>query len=150
MKKIYLASSWKNESAVKEMAAYLRGKGFEVDDFTDDSRGRYVFRAADLPGIEKLDARSLLQHEPARRAYEQDKQMLDWADVVVLMLPAGRSAHLEAGYAKGTGKRLLIFHPVFPPGEYDVMYGFADLITDDPQELVACLTANRSKRPIGD
>ena len=39
--------------------------------------------------------------------------------------PCGKSAHLEAGYAKGSGK-LLYMWGSFPKGEFDVMYGFAD------------------------
>lgn len=41
-----------------------------------------------------------------------------------MILPCGRSAHLEGGYAVGKGKALYILGH-FPKGEFDVMYGFA-------------------------
>lgn len=129
--KIYMASSWKNADEVQEIANYLRQKGHEVDDFTDDSRGRYVFFFKDLPDYENLNAITLLEHEPAKRAFVEDRSFIEWADVILLLLPCGRSAHLEAGYAKGLGKKLIIYQPSFQKGEFDVMYGFADLITDD-------------------
>jgi hypothetical protein len=33
---------------------------------------------------------------------------MEWADTCVLLLPCGRSAHLEAGYFVGAGKELNI------------------------------------------
>ncbi|KFN07251.1 MULTISPECIES: hypothetical protein [Paenibacillus] len=144
MNKIYIASSWKNAEQVQTLAAQLREVGFQVDDFTDDSRGRFVFHYSEFAGLEELDAISFLQHDQARRAFNEDKKWLDWADAVVLLLPAGRSAHLEAGYAKGCGKRLVIYQPGrFPTGEFDVMYGFADLITASFADMVAFLAEPR-------
>jgi hypothetical protein len=62
-----------------------------------------------------------------QKAFHFDRKMIEWADTLVLVLPAGKSAHLEAGYAKGLGKKLYIIGD-FPPGEFDVMYGFADAL----------------------
>jgi hypothetical protein len=134
--KIYMASSWKNVNAVRVWAEFLRDKGHEVDDFTDDSRGRFVFYYKDLPDNEHLNAITLLQYEQAQRAFKEDKSHIDWAEVLFLLLPCGRSAHLEAGYAIGSGKQLIVFQERFPEGEFDVMYGFADLITDNVDEVV--------------
>lgn len=136
---IYIASSWKNEIEVRRLAAFLRASGFEADDFTDDSHGRYVFHYSELGMLEEHDAISFLGHEQAQRAFQEDRKMIDWADAVVLLLPAGRSAHLEAGYAKGSGKKLVIYQPQFPKGEFDVMYGFADLMTTDIDYVVQFL-----------
>lgn len=135
MTKIYVASSWKNEKDVKGMAAFLRTEGFDVDDFTDDTRGRFVFHYSELGPIEEHDAISFLKHDKAQRAFLEDKKMIDWADAVVMLLPAGKSSHLEAGYAKGSGKKLIIYQTEFPKGEFDVMYGFADLVTTDIYEV---------------
>ena len=38
-----------------------------------------------------------------------DFRAMEWADTCVLVLPCGRSAHLEAGWFAGRGKRLIIF-----------------------------------------
>lgn len=127
MSKVYLASSWKNAAEVCEVAKILRHYGLEVYDFTDPRCGGYMFSRNDLPDSETLDNISCLQLEQAKRAFAEDKKMIDWADVVLLILPSGRSAHLEAGYAVGRGKKLVIVGD-HPPGEFDVMYGFADLV----------------------
>jgi len=137
--KIYIASSWKNVNLVRIWADFLREQGFEVDDFTDNSRGRYVFYFADVCNPEETDAIQLLQIPEAQKAFDEDKKWIDWADIVFLLLPAGKSSHLEAGYAKGQGKKLIIFQENFPKGEFDVMYGFADLITNNMSQLLTFL-----------
>ena len=143
---INIATSWKNESEVKKLAALLRSSGFDVDDFTDDSRGRFVFHYSELGPIDQHDAISFLKYAKAQRAFQEDKKMIDWADAVILLLPAGKSSHLEAGYAKGSGKKLIIYQTEFPKGEFDVMYGFADLITTNLAEIMQYLwTSNRQE-----
>ena len=123
--KIYIASSWKNENVIYGIAELLRLWGHEVDAFCDTSSGRFVFHFSEIGDLSILDAITFLEHEKSQRAYAEDKKWLDWCDAVLLVLPAGRSAHLEGGYAKGAGKKLYIFGG-FPKGEFDVMYGLAD------------------------
>lgn len=131
MLKIYIASSWKNEKDVKRIAGLLKHQGFEADNFTYASTGRYVFHYEELGDLKQFDAITFLRSEKAMKAFHEDRKWIDWADGVLLILPAGKSAHLEAGYAVGKGKFLIIYQEHFPKGEFDVMYGFADLITDD-------------------
>jgi hypothetical protein len=129
--RIYIASSWKNNSKLIDIARRLRDAGHAVDLFCDDSQGRYVFHWTKLVDREEdlaqYDAISFLDDARTRLAFIEDKSWLDWADTVLLVLPCGRSAHLEAGYGKGQGKRLVIYGP-FEKGEFDVMYGFADAL----------------------
>ncbi|MDP2856498.1 MAG: hypothetical protein Q8P50_00785 [Bacillota bacterium] len=148
--RVYIVSSWRNAETIRKMADYLRLRGMEVDDFTDSRGGeryvfdRYVFDARGC-GLENADAMEFLRDERVQRAFAEDKRGLDWAEGVLLILPAGRSAHLEAGYAVGKGKKLVILGE-FPPGEYDTMYGFADLLTRDPVEAADCLLAVHNER----
>lgn len=142
MMKIYLASSWKNDKDIKRLANMLRvDGGHEVDCFCDDSSGRYVFHFSEIGDANSLNAINFLQDERSQKAFKEDKKWLDWADVCIMCLPCGNSSHLEAGYAKGRGKELIIFSGYFPPGEFDVMYGFADFMTDDYLELLGYLNS---------
>lgn len=142
--KIYLASSWKNADQVIRIKQRLVMQGHEVDAFCDKSAGRFVFSFDLLPNVEKMTAETVLKEEIVRRAFEEDRKWLDWADTCVLILPAGNSAHLEAGYAKGSGKKLVIYRENFPQGEFDVMYGFADLVTEDMERVIEFLGMNKS------
>lgn len=123
--KIYIASSWKMEVACKELARFLRKNNHEVDLFCEERPERTAFSFDKIKGCENLDGIEMLEQPLVQQAFKEDKKWLDWADVCLLVLPSGRSAHLEAGYAKGKGKKLWIVGH-FPTGEYDVMYGFAD------------------------
>lgn len=136
--KIYIASSWKNEDSVKYLANLIREETpCSVDCFADAST-RYVFSWREINvDRKKLNAKTFMQYNKVWEAFREDKKWLDWCDCCVLFLPAGKSSHLEAGYAKGRGKKMVIFSPDgFPTGEFDVMYGFANLITDDIDTLI--------------
>jgi len=133
--KIYLASSWKNSVYLKGIAKILKEFNHEVDCFCDGSTGRYIFSWKELTSevfdLNEENAESIMKYSKVQKAFAEDKKFLDWCDCCILVLPAGKSSHLEAGYAKGCGKKLIIYQAEFPCGEFDVMYGFADLITDD-------------------
>ena len=134
--KIYIASSWKNVGRAIDLAGYLRELGHEVDCFADISTGRYVFHFSEIGNRDQLDAMNFLDDARSLKAFQEDKKWLDWCKCCVLLLPAGKSSHLEAGYIKGQKKKLIIFQPGgFPKGEFDVMYGFADLMTYKFSEL---------------
>lgn len=136
--KIYLASSWKNAYLVFNLHNELHRKGYIVDAFVDASEGRYVFDWRDIVKDKNaLNAKTFLEDSRAQRAFREDRKQLDWCNCVILILPAGKSSHLEAGYAKGQQKTLIIYAPQrFESGEFDVMYGFADLLTDNYQEVI--------------
>lgn len=142
--KIYLASSWKNAARVLEVKKILVEAGHEVDAFCDTSQlaeDRFVFNydnGIDAKDVARMDAIDFLEDPRTQRAFAEDKKWLDWADCVVLILPAGNSSHLEAGYAKGKEKYLIILGG-FPPGEVDVMYGFADVLVRNEDQLKLCL-----------
>jgi hypothetical protein len=127
--KIYIASSWKNQREVLVLADFLESEGFEVDAFCRATDQRYAFHWSELvdseEALKNYDAIDMLADKRTQRAFKEDKKWLDWADCVVLLLPCGRSSHLEAGYAKGQGKLFYIFGPM-PKGQFDVMYGLAD------------------------
>lgn len=137
--KIYIATSWKNEGLAKVVAKTLRQDGHEVDCFCDPSSGRYVFHWSELvekeEDLKNYNAISFLADDRVQRAFREDKGFIDWCDVVVMIHPCGKSAHLEAGYAKGSGKKLYMWGE-FPFGEFDVMYGFADGVFG-PEDFVS-------------
>ena len=58
---------------------------------------------------------------------------LKWSDVVVLLLPSGRSAHSEAAWHCGQGKPVIVHSP--EPCEPELMYKMYNAITEDEDEL---------------
>jgi hypothetical protein len=109
--KIYLASSWRNVEQPKAVAT-LRDAGHEVYDFRHPSSGFDGFSWFELdPDWQSWTAeqyRRKLAEPIARRGFKADFDAMRWADIGVLLLPCGRSAHLELGWMAGAGKRTII------------------------------------------
>lgn len=88
--------------------------------------------------IKGLTYKQALASYEAKHIFEFDKFHIDRADFGVLVLPAGKSAALEAGYMRGCGK------PVFAlfdrePKRYDVMVQFLTDIFFSERELLTAL-----------
>ena len=139
MSTIYLASSWRNESQ-PEIVNALRRSGHQVYDFRnpEDDRRREVqgdssggFRWSDIdPAWEQWSPwafKQALDTDVAERGFQNDWRGMQWADIGVLLLPCGRSAHIEAGYFVGhPQKSLHILAPELP--EPELMYKMADAV----------------------
>jgi hypothetical protein len=140
MNRIYLASSWRNAEQPKVLAA-LRAAGHEVYDFRNPAPGNEGFHWSEVDGgwqswslSRYIDS---LKHPIAQYGFQLDKAALDWCDACVLLLPCGPSAHLEAGYATGRGKRVIVLlrEDKFEP---ELMYLLcAGCVTSIPDLLTA-------------
>jgi len=112
-KRIYLASSWRNQLQ-PTVLSLLRSQGHEVYDFRhprpdDVGFGWPQLNLGDQKSWDVMAFREALEHPVARRGFKQDYDAMVWADEFCLVLPCGRSAHLEAGWAIGQGKRTSIY-----------------------------------------
>ena len=137
MARIYLASSWRNPRHQGVVRA-LREAGHEVYDFRNPP-GRTGFQWSHIdPAWQQWTAaefRQALTHPVAELGYGADRGGMHWADTGVLLLPCGRSAHLEAGYFVGAGKPLHIL--LSEEQEPELMYCMATSICLDLTELLA-------------
>ena len=138
---IYIASSWRNPHQPM-MVNGLRGLGFNVYDFRHPHPDDYGFSwgdiAAEWDDWTLTEYRDALQHPLARAGFQSDMNALRASTHVILLLPCGNSAHLEAGWAVAAGKWVAAFAldgAVRP----ELMYGMFDLITDNFDELHAGL-----------
>ena len=139
--KIYVASSWRNmmQSAV---VATLRCAKFEVYDFKNPAPGNegFAWKEVDPNWMDWAPEKFVecLQAPVAQAGFNSDFDAMKWADCGVLVLPCGRSAHLEAGYFVGAGKPLhILLHPEkFEP---ELMYLMATTISCSMFELLGKL-----------
>lgn len=109
--KIYVASSWRNE--LQQGVVYtLRAAGHEVYDFKNPRPGNHGFHWSEVdPDWQCWTPeayRAGLAHPVAQAGFASDYDAMRWADTGVLVLPSGRSAHIEAGYFNGAGKDLYV------------------------------------------
>ena len=123
------------------LAVALEYEGLEVDAFCRAIDDRFSFHWSEFVDDEielmNYDAINFINAPMVQRAFNEDKKWLDWANCVIMLMPCGRSSHLEAGYGKGQGKLLYIYGG-FPKGEFDVMYRFADGLyrTEELSEMI--------------
>ena len=130
---IYLIGSLRNPE-VPRVAKEIRAMGFDVfDDWfaagpeADDKWREY----------EMARGRSYMQAlhgYAANHVFSYDLSHLNAASVGVLMLPAGRSGHLELGYLLGQGKPGYILLDG-QHDRWDVMYKFATAVFDNLDAL---------------
>jgi nucleoside 2-deoxyribosyltransferase len=130
--RIYLVGSLRNEK-VPILARALRERGFEVfDDWyaagpeADDYWQKYEKARGH-------DFQTALQGHAAKHVHEYDKSHLDRCHIGVMLMPAGKSGHLELGYMIGQGKPCFIVLEG-EPERFDVMYRFAT-VCNSPQDL---------------
>ncbi len=133
--KIYLIGSLRNPE-VRAVAWRLRDAGHEVfDDWHaagpqaddiwqayEEERGRSYKEALNAPF--------------ARNAFALDVRHIEEADAVIMLMPCGKSGHLELGFALGREKLGYILFPDGEPERWDLMYNFADGIFFDVRALI--------------
>jgi hypothetical protein len=134
LRQVYIIGSLRNPR-VPVLGNKMRAAGIKVfDDWfaagpeADDKwqeyekmRGRPMAEA--LKGAHALDV------------FAFDKRNLDASFAAVLVLPAGKSGHLELGYMAGQGKRTFILLDG-EPDRFDVMYNFATGVFTDEDKLI--------------
>lgn len=137
MKKLYVVGSLSNPE-IPVFAERLRAAGFDVfDDWFSPGPETDKFWTQ----YEKGKRRSYIEAlngKAAAHNFGFDLRHLQAADIVVLVMPAGKSAHLELGYAIGLGKPGYILMPE-EPEKWDLMHRFATGIYSDEGELISAI-----------
>lgn len=149
---VYVASSWRNPLQ-PAIIAMLRAAQIDCYDFRDpdgDGSGGFSWRdvrddpaePSEIPAkgsdLVPVDEYLRMVHHPvATDGYDRDHAAMLRADTFVLVMPCGRSAHLELGWAVGAGKRTAIL--LEDPAEPELMYRMVDLLAADVMTLLAWL-----------
>lgn len=131
---IYVASSWRNiyQPAV---VRGLRERGFDCYDFRHPVPGDNGFHWSEVDRDWKdwtlQRYVQQLQHPVAEDGFRKDFDAMKWAEACVLVLPCGRSAHLEAGWFVGQGRPCVVFNPREVTVEPELMNKMCTGIVDD-------------------
>lgn len=150
---VYVASSWRNPMHTAVCAA-LRSAKIDHYDFRNPPNGA-GFGWPEVKTSEKIsvgahsigakgsdwesidDYLAMLTHERAIEGFEADFNAMMQADVFLLVLPCGKSAHLELGWAVGQRKYTAILAE--DPIEPELMYRMVDYISPDLFDLLGWL-----------
>ena len=141
--KVYVASSWRNERQ-PEVVRAIRAAGHQVYDFRNPNQEI----VEPDQGIQWSDIDpewqtwspsqfiNSLDHPLAIGGYDRDYAALESADAVVLVMPCGRSAHLELGFGVGMGKDSII---LLSDSEPELMYKMVPNLVTSIEEVVIAL-----------
>ena len=137
--KIYIASSWQNKE-YEQVLNTLRLEGYETYDFKHPENKE--LSSFDWEKLDKeynrwtcSDFKKALNHPETIKAFQKDFQAMQEADFCVLLLPCGRSAHSEAGWMKGKGKKVFILDLSENP-KPELMYKMYDDYLTETMELI--------------
>jgi hypothetical protein len=140
-KYVYVASSWRNTLYPGVIHA-LTAAGIEHYDFRnppggtgfgwEQVGGTPFSRAEPVDGYLRM-----LDHPRAVEGFTADFDAMQRADAVVLVLPCGKSAHLELGWAVGAGKRTAVL--LEDPVEPELMYRMVDYLAPSLFHLLGWL-----------
>ena len=139
-RKIHVASSRRNEHS-PEVVAKLRELEHEVYDFRNPPSGDPGFKwscvSEDYMEWTPAEYRDMLQHPKAERQFHNDIEAMEACDACVIVLPCGRSAHTEAGWFAGRGKKVLAYIP--EKQEPELMYKLFSGVCCTLEELIEAL-----------
>lgn len=142
MARIYVSSSWRNETEQQKLVNTLRQHGHKVYDFTRP-KGVLEKSVWDVLNInadacdyeEYLNA---INNDDVIKRFTSHRDAMLCADTCVMLLPCGRSSHVEAGFMAGMNKRVIVYNPqkVWVP---ELMYSLFDYGTSDMDDLLEAI-----------
>ena len=117
--KIYIASSWSNPF-LDEIVSILNDQNHQVHDFRANGGNRLGGPDGSLDNV-----MSYLDLPSTQTSYQRQCAALVEAEVLLCVLPCGRSAHVEIGMALGLSIPVVLLHDGIEP---DLMHLGVDAV----------------------
>lgn len=109
--KIYVASSWKNKY-VDSIFELLDNMNISYYNFKDSNNSfHWNDIDKDYKKWNQQQCFNALHNEKAIKAFENDFKGLKECTHCILILPCGKSSHLEAGFCIGQNKKVIVYVP---------------------------------------
>jgi hypothetical protein len=138
--RIYLIGSLRNPD-IPHIGLELKQAGFDVfDDWWSASPDADDWWQSHET-LKGSDYKAALYGPHATSVFEFDRKYLYQSDIAVLIMPAGRSGHIEYGHMTGRGKPSYVLFDK-KPDRYDVMYRFGTDVCFSLDELKETLKRN--------
>ena len=110
----YIASRWRNKKKVSELAKQIEEKGRKVYNFVEGDGAQYELKEMENKhGAEEFmkeyESIPNWKNDPkVREIFDVDMGAIKQSEKLILLLPAGKSSHIEAGTAYGMGKPCIV------------------------------------------
>lgn len=133
----FIAGRWRNQDAIRAVLDAVRASGRTAYCFIDNDYRDDTIQMAGDPDAFMRDFEALpLDHPFLRATFERDMAAQRAAAAFLVVLPAGTSAHIEAGVAYGLGQKC---YAVGQPAKPETLYGIFERIFPDVAALAAWL-----------
>jgi len=107
--KYFISSKWRNRDNVLELTKKLRNNGKFVYCFFESESNMHSPDMDPKKAMEEFEAIENWQNDKyVKDIFEDAVIKIKDSDVLVMLLPAGSSAHIEAGIAYGLGKKCIV------------------------------------------
>ncbi len=105
----FIASRWRNKDQVLELAEKLRQQGKTVFCFVEHKADVTKGETDPDKFMQQFESiENWTENEVVKQVFEYDMEGLKNSENLLLLLPAGKSAHIEAGIAYGLGKKCIV------------------------------------------
>lgn len=138
---VYVASSWRN-TIYPAVIEVIKAAGIDHYDFRNPPEGAgFGWEQIGATPFSRSESKQsyleMIEHPRAIEGFAADFNAMQKADTFVLVLPCGKSAHLELGWAVGAGKRTAIL--LEDPVEPELMYRMVDHLAPSVFDLLGWL-----------
>jgi len=104
----FVSGKWRNRDNVLKLTNEIRKKGYTVYCFLEAEYS--IHRIANDPENEMKNFENLdWRNDPyVKNIFQKDMEGQRYSSTFVMLLPAGKSCHIEAGVAYGMGKKCIL------------------------------------------
>ncbi len=104
----FIASRWRNRDQVLELAQKLRKKGKIVYCFLEAPHAAHRIKSDPNEDMKLFEKRNWQKDPYVKDVFENDMEAEKDSETLIMLLPAGKSAHIEAGAAYGMEKKCIL------------------------------------------
>src|SRR3989344_8419706 len=104
----FIASRWRNRDQVLELAKKLRKKGKSVYCFLEAPHAVHRLKNDPEEDMKNFETRDWQNDQYVKEVFKNDMEAEKESETLIMFLPAGKSAHIEAGAAYGMGKKCIL------------------------------------------
>lgn len=113
----------RNADNINKLASAIRNKGYTCYNFLDQPIVPGKEHLSEQEQMEILESHPDFWNDPLHQHhFDKDLDGLRNADTIILLLPAGKAAHMEAGVAFGLEKKLILIGEVEKPETLYLMF----------------------------
>lgn len=104
----FVSGRWRNRDNVLALTRQIRSKGYQVYCFLEAAHSAERVQNDPDQDMTNFEQRDWRNDPYVKEVFENDMNAEKQSDVFVMLLPAGKSCHIEAGAAYGMGKKCIL------------------------------------------